>query len=267
MRDLVAAKPNPDARAPTREIVIRITGNMERYMWSLNGVPFEQAPPVNVQFGERVRITFVNETMMAHPMHLHGMFFEIENGAPADVFASANRKEMDAAVAARAEYMRFPARLADDDLPRFVDEFESQLRKNTIRELAGFHNWLLRQADDIGQKIEKTNEALGAIEERLAFPLVVKPARMGSALGIKFARATADVPTALIAAFSTWITVIWRPDGAHGMYSWFHVALATACAVGAWYWLHRAPSSTPSPALGEPPLEPDANAARPPGAH
>lgn len=73
-------------------------------------------------------------------------------------------KEMDAAVAARAEYVRFHARLADDDLPRFVDEFESQLRKNTIRELAGFHNWLLRQADDIGQKIEKTNEALGAID-------------------------------------------------------------------------------------------------------
>jgi CopA family copper-resistance protein len=84
MNDLVSATPNRDTRAPTRDIVVRITGNMERYMWSLNGVPFEQAPPVNVQFGERVRITFVNETMMAHPMHLHGMFFEIENGAPAD---------------------------------------------------------------------------------------------------------------------------------------------------------------------------------------
>lgn len=82
--DLVAAKPHADARAPTREIVIRITGNMERYMWSLNGVPFDQSPPVDVKFGERVRITFVNETMMAHPMHLHGMFFEIENGQPAD---------------------------------------------------------------------------------------------------------------------------------------------------------------------------------------
>ncbi len=84
MNDLVAAAPNRDARAPTRDIVIRITGNMERYLWSLNGVPFDRSPPVDVQFGERVRITFVNETMMAHPMHLHGMFFEIENGAPAD---------------------------------------------------------------------------------------------------------------------------------------------------------------------------------------
>ncbi|WP_256819824.1 ATP-binding protein [Dietzia sp. Die43] len=73
-------------------------------------------------------------------------------------------KEMDASIAARDEFVRFHARLADDDLPRFVGEFEEQLRKNTIRELAGFHNWLLRQADDIGQKIEKTNEALGAID-------------------------------------------------------------------------------------------------------
>ena len=86
-------------------------------------------------------------------------------------------------------------------------------------------------------------------------------------LAVMAALAQSPRAIALIAGFSTWITVIWRPDGAHGMYSWFHVALATACAVGAWYWLHRAPSSTPSPALGEPPLEPDANAARPPGAH
>ncbi len=84
MNDLVSVAPHTDARAPTRTIVIRITGNMERYIWTLNGKPFGEAPPVDVQFGERVRITFVNETMMAHPMHLHGMFFEIENGQPAD---------------------------------------------------------------------------------------------------------------------------------------------------------------------------------------
>jgi FtsP/CotA-like multicopper oxidase with cupredoxin domain len=63
---------------------------MERYMWSLNGKPFGEAPPVDVKFGERVRITFVNETMMAHPMHLHGMFFEVENGAPADRYPEKN---------------------------------------------------------------------------------------------------------------------------------------------------------------------------------
>ncbi|MEV8221794.1 SbcC/MukB-like Walker B domain-containing protein [Dietzia maris] len=72
--------------------------------------------------------------------------------------------EMDASVDARDEYVRFHDRVAGDDLPRFVDEFEDQLRKNTIRELAGFHNWLLRQADEIGQKVEKINEALGAID-------------------------------------------------------------------------------------------------------
>ncbi|MGE0214366.1 alpha-(1-_6)-mannopyranosyltransferase A [Mycolicibacterium sp.] len=74
---------------------------------------------------------------------------------------------------------------------------------------------------------------------------------------------------ALIAGFSTWITVIWRPDGAHGMYSWAHVLLATGCAVAAWYWLYHSPApelSTPSPERGGPPHGPDANAARPPGA-
>lgn len=73
---------------------------------------------------------------------------------------------------------------------------------------------------------------------------------------------------ALIAGFSTWIMVIFKPDGAHGMYSWLHVALATACAVLAWYSLARTapaePVSTPSPEPGAPPREPDASAARRP---
>lgn len=72
--------------------------------------------------------------------------------------------EMDASVDARGEYIRFHAQVAQDDLPRFIAEFEEQLKKNAIRELAGFHNWLQRQADDIQQKIEKINEALGAID-------------------------------------------------------------------------------------------------------
>jgi CopA family copper-resistance protein len=80
MRDLVALIPKPDAAPPTREIVVRLQGNMERYIWTLNGKKFGEGPPINVKFGERVRVTFVNETMMAHPMHLHGMFFEVENG-------------------------------------------------------------------------------------------------------------------------------------------------------------------------------------------
>lgn len=68
---------------------------------------------------------------------------------------------------------------------------------------------------------------------------------------------------ALIAGFSTWIMVIFKPDGAHGMYSWLHVALATACAVAAWRSLSR-PVSRPEPAPGAPPHEPDGNAARRP---
>jgi len=73
--------PNADASAPTREIKVRLTGNMERYMWSLNDKKFGDAPPIRVRYGERVRLTFANETMMAHPVHLHGQFFELENGA------------------------------------------------------------------------------------------------------------------------------------------------------------------------------------------
>jgi FtsP/CotA-like multicopper oxidase with cupredoxin domain len=80
MRDLVALEPKADAAPPTREIVVRLQGNMERYIWTLNGHKFGEGPPIDVKFGERVRVTFVNETMMAHPMHLHGMFFEVENG-------------------------------------------------------------------------------------------------------------------------------------------------------------------------------------------
>jgi alpha-1,6-mannosyltransferase len=73
---------------------------------------------------------------------------------------------------------------------------------------------------------------------------------------------------AVIAGLSTWITVIWKPDGAHGMYSWTHVLMATACAAVAWYSLYKAPEpSTPSPEPGEPPREPDANAAHQPGGH
>lgn len=79
MRDLAALHPK-DQPPPTREIVIRLQGNMERYIWTLNGHKFGEGPPITLKFGERVRMTFINETMMAHPMHLHGMFFEVENG-------------------------------------------------------------------------------------------------------------------------------------------------------------------------------------------
>ena len=67
-------------RAPTREIELHLTGNMERFMWSIDGTPFERAEPVRLNYGERIRLTMVNDTMMNHPMHLHGMFMELENG-------------------------------------------------------------------------------------------------------------------------------------------------------------------------------------------
>ncbi|WP_420418158.1 copper resistance system multicopper oxidase [Pacificispira sp.] len=79
--DLKAQKPLYKDREATREIEIRLTGNMERYIWSLNGVKYDDADPIVLQYGERVRFKFVNETMMTHPMHLHGMWSILDNGS------------------------------------------------------------------------------------------------------------------------------------------------------------------------------------------
>lgn len=78
--DLKALTKTKDLRAPTQEIEVQLTGMMSRYIWTLNGRKFDQGEPIRVTHGDRVRITFVNTTMMAHPMHLHGMFMELENG-------------------------------------------------------------------------------------------------------------------------------------------------------------------------------------------
>lgn len=80
--DLKALVPNADTRPPVREITVTLGGNMERYIWLLNGKPFEDSDPIELTYGERVRITYVNETMMAHPMHLHGPHVLAENGQP-----------------------------------------------------------------------------------------------------------------------------------------------------------------------------------------
>ena len=73
---------------------------------------------------------------------------------------------------------------------------------------------------------------------------------------------------AVLAGLSTWITVIWKPDGSHGMYSWIHVLLATACAAAAWYSLDKAAEpSTPSPGPDGPLPGPDASAAHRPAGH
>ena len=69
-----------DPREPDREIELHLTGNMGRYMWSVNGVKFADAEPLRWKLGERLRITFVNDTMMNHPMHLHGMWSDLESG-------------------------------------------------------------------------------------------------------------------------------------------------------------------------------------------
>jgi len=79
--DLRAQKPLYDEREPTREIELKLTGNMERYTWSINGVKYEDADPIRLQYGERVRFKFVNTTMMTHPMHLHGMWSILDVGA------------------------------------------------------------------------------------------------------------------------------------------------------------------------------------------
>lgn len=79
--ELSAAEPFYDQRPPTREITLNLTGNMERYMWSFDGVRFQDArEPIEMTEGERLRLVFINHTMMEHPIHLHGMWMELENG-------------------------------------------------------------------------------------------------------------------------------------------------------------------------------------------
>ena len=80
-RQLMALEPNPDTRAPGRELEIHLTGNMERYMWSFDGEKLSEVKePIPFRTGERVRVTLVNDTMMGHPIHLHGHFFELVTG-------------------------------------------------------------------------------------------------------------------------------------------------------------------------------------------
>jgi FtsP/CotA-like multicopper oxidase with cupredoxin domain len=78
--DLRALEPY-NQRPPDREVELHLTGNMERYMWSFDGLKFSEVRgPIPFEHGERVRLTLVNDTMMEHPIHLHGMWMELENG-------------------------------------------------------------------------------------------------------------------------------------------------------------------------------------------
>ena len=78
--DLERLQEEPE-EVPERELILHLTGNMERYMWSFNGKKFSEVKaPIRLQYGERVRITMINHTMMNHPIHLHGYFMELDNG-------------------------------------------------------------------------------------------------------------------------------------------------------------------------------------------
>lgn len=78
--DLKSLTPTTNDKYPDREIILRLTGNMERYMWSINGITYKNAKPLEFKYGERLRITYINDTMMNHPMHLHGMWSDLETG-------------------------------------------------------------------------------------------------------------------------------------------------------------------------------------------
>jgi CopA family copper-resistance protein len=82
--DLKSLEPYPDQREPEREIELHLTGHMLRYMWSFDGKKYSEAKePIRFHDGERLRFTFVNDTMMEHPLHLHGMWMYLENGSGA----------------------------------------------------------------------------------------------------------------------------------------------------------------------------------------
>ncbi len=77
--DLKSVFDDPDGREPGRTIEVHLTGHMQRFAWSFNGVKFSDAEPVRLKYGERLRIVLVNDTMMTHPIHLHGMWSDIED--------------------------------------------------------------------------------------------------------------------------------------------------------------------------------------------
>jgi CopA family copper-resistance protein len=78
--DLRATRPGSDRRAPSRDITLHLTGNMERFIWGFDGKKFSEAEPIALQRGERVRFVLINDSMMEHPIHLHGLWSELENG-------------------------------------------------------------------------------------------------------------------------------------------------------------------------------------------
>jgi CopA family copper-resistance protein len=76
--DLKSAFDDPDGREPTRTIELHLTGHMEKFSWSFDGIKFSRAEPIRLTYGERVRFVLVNDTMMTHPIHLHGLWSDLE---------------------------------------------------------------------------------------------------------------------------------------------------------------------------------------------
>jgi CopA family copper-resistance protein len=77
--DLHSTFPDPDGREPTETIELHLTGHMERYIWSFNGVKASAAEPIRLRYGNRVRFVLVNDSMMTHPIHLHGLWSDLED--------------------------------------------------------------------------------------------------------------------------------------------------------------------------------------------
>jgi CopA family copper-resistance protein len=77
--DLRSTFADPDGREPTRTIELHLTGHMEKFVWSFNGIKFGDSQPIRLKYGERVRLVLVNDTMMTHPIHLHGMWSDLED--------------------------------------------------------------------------------------------------------------------------------------------------------------------------------------------
>ena len=70
---------DPDGRDPGRDVELHLTGHMETFAWSFDGIPFASAEPLRLNYGERLRIVLVNDTMMTHPIHLHGLWSDLED--------------------------------------------------------------------------------------------------------------------------------------------------------------------------------------------
>ena len=79
--DLKSLFSDPDGREPGRTLELHLTGHMERFAWSFDGIKFSESEPLRLTYGERLRVVLVNDTMMAHPIHLHGMWSDVENDA------------------------------------------------------------------------------------------------------------------------------------------------------------------------------------------